>query len=96
MKEENETFLERVSYAMFRYGLGLYLLSGMVSLLGFVGSFLLKRFSWYWGLPFVVCGILFLVVFPPFCCEGAPAFRCGEESQLSFFHITRNVVLLEI
>ena len=24
MKEENETFLERVSYAMFRYGLGLY------------------------------------------------------------------------
>lgn len=23
MKEENETFLERVSYAMFRYGLGL-------------------------------------------------------------------------
>lgn len=33
---------------------------------------------------------------PPFCCEGAPAFRCGEESQLSFFHITRNVVLLEI
>lgn len=44
MKEENETFLERVSYAMFRYGLGLYLLSGMVSLLGLVGSFLLKRF----------------------------------------------------
>lgn len=33
---------------------------------------------------------------PPFCCEGAPAFRRGEESQLSFFHITRNVVLLEI
>lgn len=64
MKEENETFLERVSYAMFQYGLGLYLLSGMVSLLGLVGSFLLKRFSWYWGLPFVVCGILFLVVFP--------------------------------
>lgn len=64
MKEENETFLKRVSYAMFRYGLGLYLLSGMVSLLGLVGSFLLKRFSWYWGLPFVVCGILFLVVFP--------------------------------
>lgn len=64
MKEENETLLERVSYAMFRYGLGLYLLSGMVSLLGLVGSFLLKRFSWYWGLPFVVCGILFLVVFP--------------------------------
>lgn len=64
MKEENETFLERVSYAMFRYSLGLYLLSGMVSLLGLVGSFLLKRFSWYWGLPFVVCGILFLVVFP--------------------------------
>lgn len=63
MKEENETFLERVSYAMFRCGLGLYLLSGMVSLLGLVGSFLLKRFSWYWGLPFVVCGILFLVVF---------------------------------
>lgn len=31
-----------------------------------------------------------------FCCEGAPAFRRGEESQLSFFHITRNVVLLEI
>ena len=60
MKEENETFLERVSYAMFRYGLSLYLLSGMVSLLGLVGSFLLKR----WGLPFVVCGILFLVVFP--------------------------------
>lgn len=52
MKEENETFLERASYAMFRYGLGLYLLSGMVSLLGLVGSFLLKRFSWYWGLPF--------------------------------------------
>ncbi len=49
---------------MFRYGLGLYSLSGMVSLLGLVGSFLLKRFSWYWGLPFVVCGILFLVVFP--------------------------------
>lgn len=48
---------------MFRYGLGLYLLSGMVSLLELVGSFLLKRFSWYWGLPFVVCGILFLVVF---------------------------------
>lgn len=64
MKEENETFLERVSYAMFRYGLGLYSLSGMVSLLGLVGSFLLKRFSWYWGLPFVMCGILFLVVFP--------------------------------
>lgn len=64
MKEENETFLERVSYAMFRYSLGLYSLSGMVSLLGLVGSFLLKRFSWYWGLPFVVCGILFLVVFP--------------------------------
>jgi MFS family permease len=64
MKEENETFLKRVSYAMFRYGLGLYSLSGMVSLLGLVGSFLLKRFSWYWGLPFVVCGILFLVVFP--------------------------------
>lgn len=64
MKEENETFLERVSYAMFRYGLSLYLLSEMVSLLGLVGSFLLKRFSWYWGLPFVVCGILFLVVFP--------------------------------
>lgn len=64
MKEENETFLERVSYAMFRYGLSLYLLSGMVSLLGLVGSFLLKRFSWYWGLLFVVCGILFLVVFP--------------------------------
>lgn len=64
MKEENETFLERVSYAMFRYVLGLYSLSGMVSLLGLVGSFLLKRFSWYWGLPFVVCGILFLVVFP--------------------------------
>lgn len=64
MKEENETFLERVSYAMFRYGLSLYLLSGMVSLLGLVGSFLLKRFSWYWGLPFIVCGILFLVVFP--------------------------------
>ena len=64
MKEENEMFLERASYAMFRYGLGLYLLSGMVSLLGLVGSFLLKRFSWYWGLPFVVCGILFLVVFP--------------------------------
>lgn len=64
MKEENETFLERVSYAMFRHGLSLYLLSGMVSLLGLVGSFLLKRFSWYWGLPFVVCGILFLVVFP--------------------------------
>lgn len=21
---------------------------------------------------------------PPFCCEGAPAFRRGEESQLSF------------
>ena len=33
---------------------------------------------------------------PPFCCEGAPAFRRGEESQLSFFHIKRNVVLLEI
>lgn len=64
MKEENETFLERASYAMFRYGLSLYLLSGMVSLLGLAGSFLLKRFSWYWGLPFVVCGILFLVVFP--------------------------------
>lgn len=47
MKEENETFLERVSYAMFRCGLSLYLLSGMVSLLGLVGSFLLKRFSWY-------------------------------------------------
>lgn len=25
-----------------------------------------------------------------------PAFRRGEESQLSFFHITHNVVLLEI
>ena len=25
MKEENETFLERVSYAMFRYGLGFVL-----------------------------------------------------------------------
>lgn len=34
MKEENETFLERVPYAMFRYGLGLYLLSGMVSPVG--------------------------------------------------------------
>lgn len=33
---------------------------------------------------------------PPFCCESAPAFRRGEESQLSFFHITRNMVLLEI
>lgn len=33
---------------------------------------------------------------PPFCCEGASAFRRGEESRLSFFHITRNVVLLEI
>ena len=22
---------------------------------------------------------------PPFCCEGAPAFSRGEESQLSFF-----------
>ena len=35
------------------------------------------------------------ILVPPFCCEGAPAFRRGEESQL-FFHITRNVVLLEI
>lgn len=51
MKEENETFLERVSYAMFRYGLGLYSLSGMVSLLGLVGSFLLKRFSWFGVCP---------------------------------------------
>lgn len=25
-----------------------------------------------------------------------PAFRRGEESQLSFFHITHNVVILEI
>lgn len=39
MKEENETFLERVSYAMFRYGLSLYLLSGMVSLLGLSALF---------------------------------------------------------
>lgn len=64
MGDENETFLKRISYAIFRYWLSLYLTSGVVSLFGLVGSFLLKRFSWYWGLPFVVCGILFLGVFP--------------------------------
>ena len=62
--ENEENFLERISYSMFRYGFLLYLLSGLASLAGLVGSFLLKRFSWYWGLPFIVCGILFLVVFP--------------------------------
>lgn len=64
MGDENETFLKRISYEIFRYWLSLYLTSGVVSLFGLVGSFLLKRFSWYWGLPFVICGILFLVVFP--------------------------------
>lgn len=64
MGDENETFLKRISYEIFRYWLSLYLTSGVVSLFGLVGSFLLKRFSWYWGLPFVMCGILFLVVFP--------------------------------
>lgn len=64
MGDENETFLKRISYEIFRYWLSLYLTSGVVSLFGLVGSFLLKRFSWYWGLSFVICGILFLVVFP--------------------------------
>lgn len=64
MGDENETFLKRISYEIFRYWLSLYLTSGVLSLFGLVGSFLLKRFSWYWGLPFVICGILFLVVFP--------------------------------
>ena len=64
MGDGNETFLKRISYEIFRYWLSLYLTSGVVSLFGLVGSFLLKRFSWYWGLPFVICGILFLVVFP--------------------------------
>lgn len=64
MGDENETFLKRISYEIFRYWLSLYLTSGVVSLFGLVGSFLLKRFSWHWGLPFVICGILFLVVFP--------------------------------
>lgn len=52
MKEENETFLERVSYAMFRYGLSLYLLSGMVSLLGLVGSFFAETIFLVLGFAF--------------------------------------------
>lgn len=63
-RDEGESPMARIGYALFRWSFSAYLLSVMVSLTGLALSALAGRFSWLWGVPFVACTVLMLVAFP--------------------------------